>query len=114
MALGKAAATENEETKCCCTTYDTSVCLSNVNKKVDAEHSATYQNALSDTQRFGDKAVDALREAEKQWSAYRSAECEAEYSRWGGGSGGPNARMMCIIRLTRQRTSELRRRYHVH
>jgi uncharacterized protein YecT (DUF1311 family) len=114
MAIGSAAATENEEAKCCCTTYDMSVCLANVNKKVDAEHSATYQKALGASQHFGGMAVDAIQGAEKEWLAYRDAECKAEYALWDGGSGGPNARTMCIIRLTRQRTNELKRRYHVH
>lgn len=100
MAIGSASATENEETKCCCTTYDMSVCLSNVSHKVDAEHSATYQKALSASQRFGDQATDDLKEAESRWFAYRDAECKTEYALWDGGSGGPNARTICIIRLT--------------
>jgi len=114
MALGSAAAKENEETKCCCTTYDMSVCLSNVKGKVEAELNATYQKAQIASQHFGAKAVDALQDAQKQWLAYRDAECNAEYVLWDGGSGGPNARTMCVIRLTRQRTNELKRRYHVH
>jgi uncharacterized protein YecT (DUF1311 family) len=114
MAIASATAAENEESKCCCTTYDTSVCLSNVGKKVDAEQSTTYQKALIASQRFGNKAVDDLKEAETQWLAYRGAECKAEYDRWGGGSGGPNALTMCKIRITRQRIAELKSRYHVH
>jgi uncharacterized protein YecT (DUF1311 family) len=111
MAIGSASASENEESKCCCTTYDTSVCLSNVDKKVDAEQSAAYQKALIASQKFGDKAIDDLKDAETQWLAYRDAECKAEYDRWGGGSGGPNARTICKIRITRQRTVELKGRY---
>ena len=114
MAIGSATATETEESKCCCTTYDMSVCLSNVDKKVDAEQSTTYQKALIASQKFGDTATDDLKAAETQWLAYRDAECKAGYDLWGGGSGGPNARTMCKIRITRQRTVELKRRYHVH
>ena len=91
-----------------------SVCLQKVDKKVDAEQSATYQKALIASQKFGDKALDDLKEAETQWLAYRDAECRAEYDRWGGGSGGPNARTICKIRTTRQRIVELKHRYHVH
>ena len=112
FAIG-ASATQNDEAKCCCTTYDVSVCLSTVNQKVDAEHDVIYQKALSASHRFGDKAVTYLVDAEKQWSTYKNAECEAEYALWDGGTGGPNARAVCIIRLTRLRTDELRRRYHV-
>lgn len=109
--LGTRAVAQDEETKCCCTTYDTSVCLSKVHDKVDAELNATYQKALALTRRFGSQDVEKLREAERKWTAYRDAACDAEYGLWGGGSGGPNAHTMCVIRLTRQRTNDLKNVY---
>jgi uncharacterized protein YecT (DUF1311 family) len=107
LGLGTAAISQDEETKCCCTTYDVSVCLSKVHDKVDAELNATYQKALSMTKRFGDQDVENLKDAEQKWIAYRDAACKAEYGLWGKGSGGPNAHTMCVIRLTRQRTDDL-------
>ncbi len=46
IGLGPGTIAQDEETKCCCTTYDMSVCLSKVHDKVDAELSTTYQKAL--------------------------------------------------------------------
>jgi uncharacterized protein YecT (DUF1311 family) len=45
------------------------------------------------------------------WISYRDAGCKAEYGLWGGGSGGPNAQTLCLIRLTRQRTVKLKNAY---
>ena len=112
LGLGTNATGQDEETKCCCTTYDTTVCLSKVHDKVDAELNSTYQKALAMTKRFGRQDVEKLREAERKWTAYRDAACAAEYGLWGGGSGGPNARTMCVIRLTRQRTNDLQSSLH--
>jgi uncharacterized protein YecT (DUF1311 family) len=102
---------QDDESKCCCTTYDTSVCLSKIRDKVDAKLNRTYQEALQMTARFGDTDVVNLKEAEKNWITYRDAECKAEYGLWSGGSGGPNAHAMCVIRLTKQRTAELENSY---
>jgi uncharacterized protein YecT (DUF1311 family) len=109
-SLGTAMA-QDEETKCCCTTYDMSVCLSKVHDKVDGELNTTYQKALSMTKRFGEQDVENLKDAEQKWIAYRDAACRAEYGLWGKGSGGPNAHAMCVIRLTRQRTADLKSAY---
>jgi uncharacterized protein YecT (DUF1311 family) len=108
FALGAANATRDDETKCCCTTYDTSVCLSRIHDRVDAELNATYQKAMKG---LGNEDLQNLKDAERTWVAYRDAACKAEYGLWGGGSGGPNAHTMCVIRLTRQRTANLRNVY---
>jgi hypothetical protein len=69
----------------------------------------TYQLALKTvTSGYTTRDVQNLREAEKMWIAYRDAACKAEYGLWGGGSGGPDANTMCLVRLTRQRTAELK------
>jgi uncharacterized protein YecT (DUF1311 family) len=107
VGLGMVAAAQDEETKCCCTTRDTSVCLSNVHEKVNAELNAAYQKALNMAERYGSQDVENLKDAEQKWTAYRDAACKAEYGLWGGGSGGPNAQAMCVIRITRQRTNDL-------
>jgi uncharacterized protein YecT (DUF1311 family) len=111
FALGVAAAPQDEETKCCCTTYDTSVCLSKIRDKVDAELDTSYQQALSMAGRFTSADVENLKDAQRKWAAYRDAACKAEYGLWGRGSGGPNAHGMCVIRLTRQRTTDLKDAY---
>jgi len=101
---------EDDESKCCCTTYGTSVCLSKVRSKLGTELNATYSSTLEEIK---DSAADTanLKNAERKWIAYRDATCKAEYGLWGGGSGGPNALAMCIIRVTRTRISDLKNAY---
>jgi uncharacterized protein YecT (DUF1311 family) len=101
---------EADESKCCCTTYDTSVCLSKVRSKVDAELTITYSSALEETK---DSTVDManLKIAERKWIAYRDATCKAEYGLWDGASGGPNGFDICIIRITRIRIFDLKNAY---
>jgi len=111
VAFRALAVAQEEETKCCCTTYDTSSCLSKVHDKVDGELNATYQSAVILTKKFGRSDVENLRDAERKWVAYRDAACKAEYGLWGGGSGGPNGRTMCVIRPTRQRIADLKSVY---
>ena len=114
LAFSTGAVSQDDEAKCCCTTYDTSVCLARIHKGVDAALDTTYQQALKAAAEYTKQDVQNLIEAEKMWIAYRDATCKAEYGLWGGGSGGPNAKTMCLIRLTRQRTAELERRYLSH
>jgi len=82
VALGRGPVAQDDETKCCCTTYDTSVCLSKIRDKIDAELNATYQKALRMTKRFGSEDVENLKDAERKWIAYRDAACKAEYGLW--------------------------------
>src|SRR5258708_40327913 len=107
LGIGPDSYSQDEETKCCCTTYDTSVCLTKVHDKVDAQMNAIYQRALGMTKRFGGADIENLKDAQRKWVAYRDAACKAEYGLWSGGSGGPNARAICEIRLSRQRTEDL-------
>jgi uncharacterized protein YecT (DUF1311 family) len=72
----------------------------------------TYEQALTTvTARFTPQDLRNLKEAERMWVAYRDAACKAEYGLWGGGSGGPNAQTMCLIRLIPQRAVELKNAY---
>jgi uncharacterized protein YecT (DUF1311 family) len=111
VALSIAAPSQDDETKCCCTTYDMSVCLSKIHEDVDTDLNKTYQKALQLTGKFGSTDLQNLKEAQKKWLAYRNAACNAEYGLWQGGSGGPNAQALCVIRLTRQRTADLKNVY---
>jgi len=112
LGFSTLAVSQDDEAKCCCTTYDMSVCFSRIHKQVDAALNTTYQGALKAvTASYTPQDVQNLKEAERTWMAYRDATCKAEYGLWGGGSGGPNARIICLIRLTRQRTAELENAY---
>ena len=102
-----APATQQPEDKCGGTTYDESVCLRQIYKQVDADLNTAYQKAMVVATQYGDKDVQNLKDSERKWISYRDSDCEAEYSFWGGGSGGPNARARCLITLTREHTAHL-------
>ena len=101
---------QDDESKCCCSTYDMSLCLGKIHKRVDERLNKTYSDALEE---FKDSDTDTvnLKDAERKWLEYRDAACKAEYGLWGGGSGGPNALTMCLIRITRVRTADLKNAY---
>ena len=114
LALATTVAQEgvqDDESKCCCTTLDVSICLTKIHDKLDARLNATYREALTKTERFGSVDVQNLKEAQRKWVAYRDAACKAEYGLWQGGSGGPNAHAMCVIRMTKQRIADLENSY---
>lgn len=48
-----------------------------------------------------------LQAAQRLWLKYRDANCAAEYALYGGGTGGPVARLACLEEDTRIRTKEL-------
>ena len=101
---------QTDESKCCCTTYDTSACLSKIHDRVEKELNKTYSDALKQVADSADDTAN-LRDAERKWIEFRDAACKSEYGLWGRGSGGPNAHAMCMIRLTRVRTADLRSAY---
>lgn len=111
LPLASFLSAQDDESKCCCTTYDTSVCLSKVRDRVNAKLNATYRQASNMTKRFGSVNVQNLNEAERKWIAYRDAACKAECGLWQGGSGGPNAHTVCMIRVTKQRITDLENAY---
>jgi uncharacterized protein YecT (DUF1311 family) len=108
--IASSSVAQDDESKCCCTTYDVSVCLGKIRKKADADLNRAYEDALGGLK---DSPTDIgnLKNAERKWVEYRDAACKAEYGLWGGGSGGPNAFAECVIRITRVRTSDLKNAY---
>jgi uncharacterized protein YecT (DUF1311 family) len=90
------------------TTADTSRCMSNEYEKADAELNRIYKLAFKG---LDEKEAENLKKAQRAWIIYRDAQCDAEYAKCGGGSGGPAAHMGCLARLTRLRTRELHKTY---
>lgn len=90
------------------TTVDTTDCFDREYKKADAELNRIYQLAFTG---LDEKAADNLRKAQRAWIVYRDAQCDAEYAKWEGGSGGPAAHLACLLRLTQLRTRELHKTY---
>ena len=100
---------KNDEDNCCCTTYDTNICLSKVQDKVDQELNQTYQSALKRWNE--DPNREELRQAQRAWVSYRDAACKAEADLYKGGTIMPSIEMHCVIRLTRQRIAEIKDTY---
>jgi uncharacterized protein YecT (DUF1311 family) len=90
------------------TTANTTSCMSNEYKKADAELNRIYKIAFKG---LDPKEADNLKKAQRAWIIYRDAQCDAEYAKWEGGSGGPSAHLGCLVRLTRLRTRELHKTY---
>jgi uncharacterized protein YecT (DUF1311 family) len=90
------------------TTADTTRCMSNEYEKADAELNRIYKLAFK---ALDEKEAENLKKAQRAWIIYRDAQCDAEYAKWGGDSGGPAAHMGCLARLARLRTRELHKTY---
>ncbi|HXA85109.1 MAG TPA: lysozyme inhibitor LprI family protein [Candidatus Dormibacteraeota bacterium] len=90
------------------TTADTTRCMSNEYDKADAELNRIYKLTFKGLEV---KESDNLKKAQRVWIIYRDAQCDAEYAKWGGGTGGPAAHLGCLFRLTQLRTRELHKTY---
>lgn len=53
-------------------------------------------------------AADLLLEAQRAWITFRDKACDYETSLWQGGTGASMASLLCLARLTRERTKDLR------
>ena len=95
------------EKACEGTTYDVSVCLLREYKALDAKLSICYRKALESTRNYTQHDTQKLKDAQRRWIAYTDAECNAVLGLWGGGSGGPSARTVCLITHTQARIAEL-------
>jgi uncharacterized protein YecT (DUF1311 family) len=83
-------------------------CLDQALKKGDANLNRTYaqvKRVLSPDE------TKALAQAQRLWIRYRDAACAAEYSLYGGGTGGPPTRLACLEAETRTREASLKRSY---
>jgi uncharacterized protein YecT (DUF1311 family) len=103
--------TNGADEDCIGTTVATTSCLFEHYKTADANLNTVYQKALKSAAHYGPKGIDYLRDAQRKWIAYRDAACEAEYSLFGGGSGGPGAKLTCLLRITGRRIEDLKSSY---
>jgi uncharacterized protein YecT (DUF1311 family) len=88
------------------------MCLLRILKKTDAELNQTYRQSMKETAgTYTPQDVVKLKNAQRLWIMYRDAACNAEYGLWGGGSGGPAAHSLCLIRITRERITALKAAY---
>lgn len=97
--------------ECIGTNAETTACLFEHFRIADANLNTVYQEALKSAAHYGPKDVNNLRDAERKWIACRDAACEAEFSLFGGGSGGPAGRATCLLRITGRRIEDLKTAY---
>lgn len=75
-------------------------------QRAEAAMDASFANAVSLTEGFN---ADALQGAQNAFLAYRFVTCRFEADEAFGGSIAPMLRLMCMTRLTEQRTVDLSR-----
>jgi uncharacterized protein YecT (DUF1311 family) len=104
------ATAQDDETKCCCTTAETNICLVEVEKAVDSMLNETYQAAIT---KLHGSAPDAskLRDTQRKWLAYRDAACKAESDLYEGGSIAPQTFGFCVVKLTKRRIADIKDAY---
>ena len=92
------------------TTPGMAACFFEEGKYWDGRLNAAYKTIQAGAKRFdadmqeiGSSAasqVDALRDMQRAWIAFRDATCDYEYTLWGGGSGGGPAINLCHMTMT--------------
>jgi len=89
------------------------MCLSKIYEKSDAELNAVYRSILKGFSDYSNpnRHVEDLRKTERRWIAYRDAQCKAQYHLFEGATGGPIEELGCLIKMTDQRTAELKQVY---
>lgn len=87
-------------------------CLSDELTKIEKKLSADYSDALKSMQKgFTPKDVENLKVAQKNWQAYREANCQAEKDTYGVGTDAVGAGFQCRLRLTKERLGEIKNIY---
>lgn len=86
-------------------------CLGGAEKAADAALNETYSKTMGVLE-AGDR--DRLQTSERAWLTYRDTFCDGEYGLYGGGSGGPAARLACMEALTRAHEADLKAAYGWH
>lgn len=100
------------------TTYGMGACLSRETEQWDVLLNAWYSKALShaetadadlaDIGSAAPKAAPVLRDAQRNWIAYRDKSCEFESVRYQGGTMGGPAAGDCMLQLTATQALRLR------
>lgn len=102
------------------TTVEITQCLRQDYEAADAELNRVYQAAMAHI----DKAdympartrrdwKEMLREAQRNWIAFKEKDCDLLQLEWWQGSGANAASLGCLITKTETRTDELKERYAI-
>jgi uncharacterized protein YecT (DUF1311 family) len=103
--------TQGADEDCTGTTLATTNCLFEHYKTADTILNTVYRKAMKTAAERGPKDAAKLRGAQRKWIAYRDATCQAAYTSFGGGSGGPAEKALCLLQITRERTEHLKSDY---
>jgi len=85
-------------------TSDVTQCFADAQKAADKQLNETYSKIMGALEPDEKKS---LVEAERLWVQFRDANCRAERSLYGRGSGAYTAFIACVEAMTRQRTNDL-------
>lgn len=94
-------------------------CLDAEREYWDAQLNAAYGDLRARAQQFDadppidgmpprPSSMDALRDMQRAWIAYRDASCRYEELQWWGGTGASGANIGCQMRLTGEQALTLR------
>ncbi|HAP24918.1 MAG TPA: urease-associated protein [Achromobacter sp.] len=108
-ALLLAAGAQAQVLKCdqAATQTDMNLCADQAYRQSDAELNAAYKEATERLKNSKD-ALTQLQAAQKAWLFFRDAECAFSSTGVTGGSAYPMVLSMCLDKLTKARTKELR------
>lgn len=112
----------SDASKCCCSTIEVMECLEKETKKADAKLNQVYRRLLSQKKAQDQElnkvglpggasaySAKALESAQKAWIKFRYANCEFKHSLSYPGTGASLDYGFCIVRMTEERTSELKK-----
>lgn len=115
MAGAAAAGTEGPDCAAPVTQLDMTLCAEQAWRRADEDLNLAYGFARKMMQDIDAGLPDdqkgaevALRDAQRAWIAFRDAGCAAEGFRAAGGSMRPMVVALCLERVTRARTEDLR------
>jgi uncharacterized protein YecT (DUF1311 family) len=89
-------------------TSDAVACYNKAYEAADRELNTLYSRLRKV---LGREETDDLVKAQRLWVQTRDATCTANYHLYGGGTGGPVARLECLWAETLARTASLNRTY---
>jgi len=104
---------QDDDDGCEGTTADVTACLIQKYKRADVHLNAVYQEAIKSANEYGPSDLANLKDTQRKWIAYLDAACEAELALFHGGTAGGPTKLSCLLRLTDQRTHDLREAYRL-
>ena len=105
LACADARAADSVDCKHAVVQADMNVCADRDYQKADALLNATFKDATKDADA---RTLDLLRKAQRAWIAFRDAECAYQTAGDEGGSIQPMDYSLCLTRLTKLRTQQLK------